>query len=440
MTNDAEFTAGSGLGVSGADTGVTSVFGTILSGSLLPLGAATHWRLVTTGSPNVTFEVDDATLGQGVVADLLVVDTQLVGTDATFSHGAGKSTWVWSNGAAANQLADGLDVPVSLTPGPDMSITLTIPDLTATEAILDWVDTAGNTSFEVRRNGTLIATVNVLTYIDPDLQPVTVYAYTVTGVQTATVSNTVTVTTPDLTDEFNCECETVSTFSTLAQLRTRLAIQVGYAAQAANLPAGMVAECNEYLFTAQRQLYMKYKSLRTERMFRWTMVPGQRYYSLTAAEGSCVKQIDPKRITWVGFEDLNQAWYQLIAGINPLWYTRANITTGWPTRFEIRSCIELFPAPQAAYTLWIKAHFQLEPFAADSDRTSIDDELVLLFAIANMKSAKGKPDWQRAMNQATARLHDLTAGNHTLRRYVPGTTTDSPATPPKFLPLNGAPP
>jgi hypothetical protein len=449
VSNVAHFVSANSITHDGISTGgaVGGAYGTLTSGSVLPLGTATHFSINTdTGIyDGIALIVDDATLLQTAFNTLTLVSGAttviLNASDASFSSGAGVASWSWVHDGHVLQAGNTVTATVNA-----MSILLTIPVVTSTEAILEWTNTSSviPDAYTVNRNGVDIAVVtSALSYVDMSLQPSTSYSYFVSAADvsdTTTDSNTVTITTADLTDEFNCACETVSTFSTLAQLRARTAIQIGYAAQAANLPAGISAEINEYLYSAQKQLYDKYKSLRTERMFKWTMIPGERYYSLTAAEGSCVKQVDPKKITWVGFEDLNQAWYQLIAGINPLWYTRAQISTGWPTRYEIRSCIEIFPAPQAAYTLWIKAHFQLEPFAADGDRTTLDDELVLLFAVANLKSAKGKPDAARAMNQATARLKDLTAANHVLRRYVPGTTTDSPATPPRFLPLNGAPP
>ena len=114
------------------------------------------------------------------------------------------------------------------------------------------------------------------------------------------------------------------------------------------------------------------------------------------------------KITWVGFEDLNQAWYNLIEGIPPEYYTRANINFGWPARYEIKSCIEIFPAPQAAYTLWVKGYFgALMPFVdgstnEDENYTSFDGELVFLLALANAKAARGQPDAQVVASQATS--------------------------------------
>jgi len=261
----------------------------------------------------------------------------------------------------------------------------------------------------------------------------------------------VAITVEDLTDDFNCACETGLLYTdsagnksalavqfkldTLANLRQRMAIRLGYAAQAANLPAGITAFINEYLYDAQLQLDAKFRASNMERFFRWTMVPGQRYYGLSASEGGCDLLLNPNKVTWVGFEDLNKAWYNLIEGIPPEFYTRANINFGWPARYEIRSCIEIFPAPQAAYTLWVKGQFGLRPFAADDDLTTFDSELVLLLALGNAKAARSQPDAQAVLGQATTYFGALVAGRHATARYIPRTRMQNPATPPRFTPL-----
>jgi hypothetical protein len=266
-----------------------------------------------------------------------------------------------------------------------------------------------------------------------------------------TASVVVDITLEDLTDDFNCNCETgflytdssgnISTLGeqfkldTLANLRKRAAIRLGYAAQAANLPTGLSAEIDEYLRDSQLQLDLKLRASNMERFFRWTMVPGQRYYGLSNSEGGCDLLLNPYKVSWVGFEDLNKAWYNLIEGIPPEFYTRANINFGWPARYEIRSCIEIFPAPQAAYTLWVKGNFGLRPFVADDDVTSFDSELVLLLALGNLKAKKGQADAQALISQATTYVGALVAGRHATARYIPKTRQVNPATPPRFLPL-----
>lgn len=377
-------------------------------------------------------------------------DSHTFATDAVsdYFQGDNFTAWVWhGSGTDEGYFVEGNTYALTFMSEPVPAVLLDSATVVgATDVLLVW-EPSGVTSpltvqsYDVIRNGVDLVTgldPTTLSYADSTEETNAEFAYQIRmhlSDGSSVLSNTETVTTGDVSAEFNCDCETVSSYATLAELRVRMAIQCGYAAQAANLPAGMVAELNEYLFSAQRQLYYKFRAQRTERFFSWTMTPGLRYYGLDAAEGACTLQLDPLGITWVGFEDLNLAWYRLIEGIDPVYYTRANINFGWPTRYEIRSCIEIFPAPQAAYTLWIKGDIGLAPFVADADRTTFDDEAVLLYAIANWKSAKGKSDAERAMNQATARLSDLTARKHKTARYVPSTYVQNPATPPRFLPL-----
>lgn len=241
--------------------------------------------------------------------------------------------------------------------------------------------------------------------------------------------------------DFNCPCETISTYATLLEKRTDMLIRLGYPNQAANPPPGTALLIDTFLRDAQKQVYKQLQraALRTERFFKWTMEPGSRYYTLDTEEESCTT-LDPYKVTWVGFEDLNQAWYRLTEGIRPEWYTRANITTGWPTHFEIRSCIEIFPAPQAAYTLWIKGDFGLGDLTDDTDRFTIDDEACYLLALGNAKAHYGQADAQLVLTQAANYAKALVAGTHGTKQYIPRAETQNPLTPPRFLPLGNAPP
>lgn len=237
---------------------------------------------------------------------------------------------------------------------------------------------------------------------------------------------------------FNCDCDAVSPWDTLANLRTRMLIRLGYPNQIANPPPGMAALIDEFLRSAQKEIYRQVQRAgrRTERFFKWTMVPQQRFYGIADEELACAV-LDVEKITWVGFEDLNKAWYRLDDGIPPEYYTRANINFGWPTRYEIRSCIEIFPAPQAAYTLWIKGDFDLAPLVADTDRCTIDDEAVFLLALGNAKSDRGQKDSQLVLTQAGNYIKGVVAGAHGTKRYVPRSQSENPLTPPRFIPLGG---
>lgn len=235
---------------------------------------------------------------------------------------------------------------------------------------------------------------------------------------------------------YNCSCSDTTNYATLAQLRRRMLIQLGFATQADNPPPGVVELFNEFLISSQTFLYEKYQALRNERFFTWTMEPGVRFYDLLENQDECTKRMDALKLTWVGLQDSNGVWLPLIPGIPPEFYTSID-RPGIPTRYEIRQCIEVFPAPDKAYTLRVKAKAQLEAFAADGDKTSIESELVFLWALARGKLYYGKADADAVAAQANQYLGNLVAGQHGTRRYIPG-TRQIPALPkPIFLPLQG---
>lgn len=237
-----------------------------------------------------------------------------------------------------------------------------------------------------------------------------------------------------LRGQFNCDCDDTNTNETLAELRRRMLVRLGYAAQADNPPPGMADLLNDFLRQAQRFLYRKYAALRTKRIFTWTLIPGIRFYDLPDNDEACDKRLDPNELEWAGIDDTRGIWYELIAGIPPQFYTAVKFL-GYPTRYEIRQCIELFPAPAGEYRLRIKGRFGLQAFSADSDRTTIDSELVFMWALSAAKAHYGQPDAASVRTETMAYLRDLNSGLHTTKRYVPGTNPAQPWTQPKFLPL-----
>lgn len=225
--------------------------------------------------------------------------------------------------------------------------------------------------------------------------------------------------------------------TTLADLRARMLIRLGFAAMVSNPPPGMASLVDEFLSSAQTQMAQRFPELVTERFYSWTMVAGTRFYATDSDDEGATSPdfvLDPRKITWVGIEDLNGAFYPLIEGIDPVLYT-SEANQGLPVRYEIRQSLEVFPAPDAAYTLQVKGRPKNFAFASDSDVATIDPELVFLLALANAKSHYRQSDAQNYFTQATTYLGQLTAGTHGTARYVPGAKQPDPESKPVFLPL-----
>lgn len=244
-----------------------------------------------------------------------------------------------------------------------------------------------------------------------------------------------------MSTDFNCACDDENPNQTLLELRTDLLVRLGYAAQAASPPPGMALLLDSFLKRSQAYLYRKYNALRTERFFEWTMnsTDGIRFYDLVDNEDECTKRMDAYKVSWVGISDVagaNDTWLPLIEGIPPEFYTSVN-RPGIPTRYEIRQCIEVFPAPDRDYKLRIKAHFGLEAFAADDDQATIDSDLLFLWALGQAKAHYGQPDAADVKAEAGDYLKQLIKGSHGTARYVPGSTPVPSATPPRFLDQEG---
>lgn len=233
---------------------------------------------------------------------------------------------------------------------------------------------------------------------------------------------------------FNCECDDPNPSRTLAELRTELMRRAGMSAMTANPPPGMTELLNSFLQSSQRMLYRQYPVLRTERFFTWDMVQGTRFYDLDANRDVCTKKLDARMLSWVGISDGCDEWRPLVCGIPPECYQTAD-QQGVPYRYEIRQCIEVWPAPDSdVYKLRIKGDFGLEPFEADEDQCTIDDEAVFLHALARLKAHQGDPDARNYQQDAMDYIGYLTAGAHLTRRYVPGECPEPPLPKPIWVP------
>jgi hypothetical protein len=223
--------------------------------------------------------------------------------------------------------------------------------------------------------------------------------------------------------------------ATMTSLQYRMMVRLGFANQANNPPPGMSALTQDFLTAAQTFLYKRYVQLHTKRFFRWKINPGQRFYSLKDNDENVLENVnmDPtKCIEWAGIQDSRNVWYPMIQGIPPQLYTM--ITKPWrPARYELRNAIEIYPVPDQTYWLWVRAHFGLMSFINPSDTTTIDSELVFLWALANAKAHYGQPDANQIAGQANTYKAELIAATHQTAHYLPGTIAVPPAVRPTLI-------
>lgn len=222
----------------------------------------------------------------------------------------------------------------------------------------------------------------------------------------------------------NFACADTNSNKTLLQLRTDMMSRLGFGAQAENPPPGMAALLNGLLIEAQELLYNRPTGeFRTERFYSWPLTINVSQYVLVSnAELTeptpCNKLLNPRQITWAGVERAG-IWTPLVYGITPEHYS--NAITGRPLRYDIRQGIEVWPTPSSTDgNLVIKGNFELEPFAVDADKTTINSRAVFLLALANAKAHYRQPDASNYVQQLEVLIDNLVAGSHATARYVPG--------------------
>lgn len=221
-------------------------------------------------------------------------------------------------------------------------------------------------------------------------------------------------------DSHNCECESdAENNETRGELRARLMSLLGYGAQAASPPPGMADLLNNFLDQAQRLLYRRLTQFGWIRFYRWPLVGGVYLYDLPDNVDACDRKLDPRKMKWVGIHK-DGIWRELVQGIDPSLYSH-DVTAQWPTRYEVRQCIEVWPKPQddGGY-LVIKGAFGLQRFTEDTDKTTVNSDLVFLQALANAKAHYRKPDARLIQDQAEVMLRGIVAGEHMTARYIPG--------------------
>lgn len=237
----------------------------------------------------------------------------------------------------------------------------------------------------------------------------------------AAVNGQTLLVTPDEVTNYNCTCDDDGPIvtDTLLNLRTRMMRRLGFSAQAASPPPGMADLLDDFLRSEQVRLYNDYAAIRKRRMFTWQLRQGVRFYDLAANRGLCTLKLDARRIEWAGISNSDDTWTPIICGIPPEAYT-SNMS-GTVQRYEVRQCIEVWPAPSDdAWLLRIKGDVGLLPFTAGTDRSTIDAEPLFLSALARAKAHYRQADADIAASDATALLRSYTAASHATRRYIPG--------------------
>lgn len=194
---------------------------------------------------------------------------------------------------------------------------------------------------------------------------------------------------------------------TLGELRADIQIRLGFgmAGQSGVVNAPLI---DSFIRSAQEQLFEQYDFLRLKAVHERTTGAQQQFYDYPdGCDADNVKNIS---VIWGG------RMYDLIEGIDT---TNRGVTpSGPPQRYERRDQIEIWPLPSTnEYTLRIEYISTPSALVNNSDRVSIDSQLIFLHALSNAKAHYRQPDAQTYASQLEAMLVKMKQKNRSRTVY-----------------------
>ena len=201
----------------------------------------------------------------------------------------------------------------------------------------------------------------------------------------------------------------------LGSLRQELRDRLGFASLGSQAGINQ-AILDSFLRQAQEQLYWEYTPRTHIGTSEITTQDGQLNYDWP---DNC----NPDRLLTVTGRDTTASTpsrWKLIEGIE--YYHDDHVTPkSQPERYERRDQIEIWPSPDSnKYRIDLEYVKRLNPFSVDSDKVTLDAELVLILALANSKSHYRHEDAQVYGQQFTRMLDRLKGGTHGSKRFIRG--------------------
>lgn len=206
-------------------------------------------------------------------------------------------------------------------------------------------------------------------------------------------------------------------YRTLESLRTELLARLGMGAMGASGGANLTA-IDSFLRNGQAQLY---------RMQDWRHLTDYQDKTLGTAQNlidyptagvmngkSCARD---KRVLKVETTYSGQ-YLQLEEGITTdMWSTME--TQSSPERYERYAQLLIYPKANQVYTVRVWFVADLDPFTEADDTATLDDEMILLHALANAKAHYRQPDaptYQGQLNTLLASLRGQSFGENGVYR------------------------
>lgn len=185
---------------------------------------------------------------------------------------------------------------------------------------------------------------------------------------------------------------------TLGEIRSQIQSRLGFG-MAGNAQIVNSALIDDFIIDAQEALYIQFDWIELKATYERNTGVNQQFYDYPP---DCnVERIKSISVYW------NGDYVPLIEGID---LEHRGITPGTiPCRYERRDQIEIWPIPQSIYKLHFEYERNLLPLVDNSDRLSLPDAMVKLYALANAKAHYRQPDADRYASQLESMLLRLKA-------------------------------
>lgn len=212
-------------------------------------------------------------------------------------------------------------------------------------------------------------------------------------------------------------------YRTLGDLMTELRARLGFVTQGSasknndTVIKSFLQEAHEYVFSELEPPSMRKKAT-------ISLAAGSYLYDWhNDAED---ETIDPGRVLSVWVMAGEQVREPLTQGITEFDRSFSSLT-GQPTKYDhLDGQIELYPIPDAAYDLIMEYTADRARFDRASDRPSVPDRLVFLYALANAKAHYRHPDAQAsATSFQNMMAREKSRQKENKRYFMQGETTRS---------------
>lgn len=202
---------------------------------------------------------------------------------------------------------------------------------------------------------------------------------------------------------------------TLGTLRAELLARLGFTSQGA-AAGNMVPAADSFLQRAQEFLYWHYTFNELKKVNDWTLNAGQTLYDWP-------DDMDPRQATILRVLQ-NEEWFPLTEGIE--YYHDTNVETRtYPTRYDRKAQLEIYPEPDQTYTLRCDYYSRLSRFTQDNDKCTVDDYLIFNYALAKAKAHYKHADAQSYVDDVSTMLRKLRVKAHGDKRYFVGKANNS---------------